>query len=246
MSPRTLTIDELAEHLHVARRHVERLIKEGDIPCTMRGGRMYFQRDEVDAWASQRLLRLPGESLDWYHQKTMQGTRQLFPRAALIPALLEPGYIDLALTAKTKAALIRDMVGLAERTGRVFDPRELRDSVEAREALCSTALPGGLALLHARQHQPFRYEGSFIVLGRTIQPIPFGAPDGRTSRLFFLICCEDERIHLHTLARLCLLALKTDILTALLEASGPTVAYDALVTAELEVLPVPVKTKAAR
>ncbi len=246
MSPRTLTIDELAEHLHVARRHVERLIKEGDIPCTMRGGRMYFQRDEVDAWASQRLLRLPGESLDWYHKKTMQGTRELFPRAALIPVLLEPAYIDLALPAKTKAAVIRDMVGLAEHTGRVFDPRELRDSVEAREALCSTALPGSLALLHARQHQPFRFEGSFLVLGRTIQPIPFGAPDGRTSRLFFLICCDDERIHLHTLARLCLLAMKTDILGELREVADASMAYAALVAAEQAVLPVPVKAKTAR
>ena len=237
MPQRTLTIDELADYLHVARRHVERLIRDGEIPCTMRGGRMLFQREEIDAWASQRLLRLPGQSLDWYHQKTMQGTRQIFPRGALIPALLEPGYIDLGLAAKTRASVVRDMVGLAERTGRVFDPRELLDSVQAREALCSTALPGGLALLHARQHQPYRYEGSFIVLGRTIQPIPFGAPDGRASQVFFLICCQDERIHLHTLARLCLLALKTKVMTELLEAADATAAYEALVAAELAVLP---------
>ena len=115
------------------------------MPCTLRGGRMLFQREEIDAWASQRLLRLPGQSLDWYHRKTMQGTRELFPRGALIPVLLQPGYIDLALPAKTRSSVIRDMVGLAERTGRVFDPRELLDSVQSREALCSTALPGGLA-----------------------------------------------------------------------------------------------------
>ncbi len=243
MPHRILTIDELATYLHVARRHVERLIKEGDLPCTMRGGRMLFQREEIDAWASQRLLRLPGQSLDWYHQKTMQGTKQLFPRAALVPVLLQPGYIDVALPAKTRASVIRDMIGLAERTGRVFDPRELRDSVEAREALCSTALPGGLALLHARQHQPFRFEGSFIVLGRTLQPIPFGAPDGKASRLFFLVCCQDERIHLHTLARLCLLALKTKILAGLLAAPDAAAAYDALVAAELTVLPAPAAAK---
>ena len=236
MPHRTLTIDELADHLHVARRHVERLIKEGDIPCTMRGGRMFFQRDEIDAWASQRLLRLPGQSLDWYHKKTMQGTRQLFPRAALIPVLLPPGHIDLALPAKTRASVIRDMVGLAERTGRVFDPREFRDSVEAREALCSTALPGGLALLHGRQHKAYRFEGSFIVLGRTIQAIPFGAPDGRASRLFFLICCQDERIHLHALARLCLAVHKTDVVARLLAAPDAAAMYAALLAAEQTVL----------
>jgi excisionase family DNA binding protein len=242
MPHRTLTIDELADHLHVARRHVDRLIKDGDIPCVMRGGRMLFQRDEIDAWASQRLLRLPGQSLDWYHEKTMQGTRTMFPRAALIPSLVEPGHIDLALPAKTRPGVIRDMVNLAERTGRVFDARELRDSVEAREALCSTALPGGMALLHARQHRPFRFDGSFIVLGRTVQTVPFGAPDGRASQLFFLVCCEDERIHLHTLARLCLLALKTKILAQLLAAPDASAAYEALVEAEKTVLPVPAPT----
>lgn len=234
-----MNLDEVADFLHVARRHVEQLLKDGEIPCVVRGGRVLFPHDEVEAWASQRLLRLPGQSLDWYHRHTMQGTQRLLPRAALIPVLLQPDYIDLGLTAKTRAAVMRAMVELAERTGRVFDARELLDSVEAREALCSTALPGGLALLHARQHRPFRFEGSFVVLGRTIQPIPFGAPDGRASRLFFLVCCQDERIHLHTLARLCLLALKTNVLADLLEAPDAAAAHAALVAAELEVLPPP-------
>ena len=237
MPVRTLTIDELADYLHVARRHVERLLQEGDMPCSVRGGRVLFQRDEIDAWASQRLLRLPGQSLDWYHRKTMQGTSQIFPRGALIPTLLQPGYIDLALRAKTRASVMRELVGLAARTGRVFDPPELLDSVQAREALCSTALPGGLALLHARQYQPFRFEGSFIVLGRTIQAIPFGAPDGRASQVFFLICCQDERIHLHTLARLCLVALNTKIIGDLQSANDAALAYAALVAAEAAVLP---------
>lgn len=237
MPHRTLTIDELADHLHVARRHVERLIKEGDLPCTMRGGRMLFVRDEIDEWASQRLLRLPGQSLDWYHQQMMPASRRHFPRAALIPVLLQAEHIDLELAGKTRAAVIGDMIGLAERTGWVFDARELRDSVEEREALCSTALPGGLALLHARQQRPFRFERSFIVLGRTMQAIPFGAPDGRTSRLFFLLCCQDEDVHLHALARLCLLARKTKVLDDLMEAPDAAAAHAALVATELGLLP---------
>ncbi len=231
------TVDQLADYLHVARRHVERLVQEGDIPCALRGGRMLFQRDEIDAWASQRILRLPGQGLDWYHRKTMRGTQQQFPQGALVPVLLRPEYIELGLASKTKASAIRDLVALANGTGRVFDPRELLDSVESREALCSTALPGGLALLHARQHQPYRFDGSFIVLGRTIQAIPFGAPDGRATRLFFLVCCQDDRIHLHTLARLCLMAVKTNIIADLSAASDCAGAFDALVTAEQTVLP---------
>jgi excisionase family DNA binding protein len=246
MSHRTFTIAELTEYLHLSPGDVERLMREADLPYATRGGRVVFQASEVDEWASKRILGLRRKPLDVYHAKSVRGTREIFPHLALIPELLQPAYIDLALPSKTRASVIRDMVALAERTGRVLDARELLQSVEEREALCSTALPGGLALLHARHHEEFRFEGSFIVLGRTIQPVPVGAPDGRPTRIFFLICCEDDRIHLHTLARLCLLAQRTDIIEQLRHIDDATAAYDALVAAEVTVLPSPDEATSGR
>jgi excisionase family DNA binding protein len=239
MSHRVLTTEELTEYLHLGPGDVERLMRETDIPYALRGGRALFQRAEIDAWASKRILGSPTKRLDWYHAKTVRGTREIFPHLALIPELLRPDYIDLAKSSKTRSSVLRDMVALAERTGRVYEPRELLTSVEQREELGSTAVPGGLALLHARNQTEFRFEGSFIVLGRTVQPVPFGAPDGRPTRLFFLICCDDDRIHLHTLARLCMIALKTDAIPALLAADSAVAAFDALVAAEAAVLPSP-------
>lgn len=237
MPHRTLNLEELADYLHLTASDVERLLRESDLPRIERGGKLQFRRADIDAWASQRILGLPGKRLDAYHEKTMRGTREIFPEQALIPELLQRSAINLELPSKTRASVIREMVALAEQTGKVFDPRELLQSVEAREELCSTALPGGLALLHARTYDAYRFESSFLVLGRTIQSIPFGAPDGASTRLFFLICCQDDRIHLHTLARLCLIASKTDILAQLYEVADATAAYDALLAAELAVLP---------
>jgi mannitol/fructose-specific phosphotransferase system IIA component (Ntr-type) len=234
-----LTSEELEDYLHLARGDVRRLLSETDIPHTVRGGRTLFLRGDIDAWASQRILGLPGKRLDAYHEKSMRGTRDLFPDDALIPQLLAPADIDLALPSKTRASVIRDMVMLADRAGRVTDRKELVASIEEREALCPTALPGGLALLHARHHAPFRYEGSFIVLGRSMQGVPFSAPDGRPTQLFFLVCCEDDRIHLHALARLAMMALKTDIVDRLFAAADPGAAHAALVEAERSVLPRP-------
>ncbi len=232
-----LTTEELAEYLHVSVRMIERLVRESDIPKIERGGKLTFQRSEIDAWASQRIIGLPEEPLESYHQKSMRGTQKIFVNHALIPALLSPTSINLELKSKTRASVIRDMVALADGTGRVIEPRELLTSVEAREALCSTAMPGGVALLHARNYDQYRFDSSFIVFGRTIQTVLFGAPDGGATRLFFLICCQDDRIHLHTLARLCLMVMKTDILTQLFTAPDGTTAYDAMVAAEQAVLP---------
>ena len=239
MAHRTFTATELAEYLHITEREVERLVRETDVPKEERGGRILFRRSDIDSWASQRIMRMPDERLESYHEESMRGTKEILPHNALIPDLLRPDYFNLELTSKTRASVIRDMVALAESTERVFDARELLESVEAREALCSTALPGGVALLHARNYDAYRFEGSFLVFGRTIQSVPFGAPDDGSTRLFFLICCQDDRIHLHILARLCMLALKTDVLEKLLVAEDATSAYEALIAAELTVLPAP-------
>ena len=237
MARHAFTIEQLSEYLHLGTADVERLMRETDIPYVVRGGRAVFAKAEIDAWASKRILGLPGKRLDWYHAKSVRATREIFPELALIPELLQPGYIDLAVPGKTRPAVVRAMVAVAEKTGRVFDGRELLASIEAREELGSTAVPGGLALLHARHHAEYRFEGSFMVFGRTLQPVPFGAPDGQPTQLFFLICCEDDRIHLHTLARLCLIALKTDAIAQLRAAENPDSAYEVLLAAEQAVLP---------
>ncbi len=59
------------------------------------------------------------------------------------------------------------------------------------------------------------FADSFIGLGRTLHPVPFGAPDGQKTDLFFLICCQNDRLHLHVLARLCVMGTQTDLLSKL-------------------------------
>lgn len=97
-----------------------------------------------------------------------------------------------------KGSVLRQMAALAEDRGLVCDPESLLQGLEAREELCSTGIPGGLALLHSRNPESYLLKAAFLALGRTIQQIPFGSPDGRATDLFFLIGCPDERMHLHT------------------------------------------------
>jgi mannitol/fructose-specific phosphotransferase system IIA component (Ntr-type) len=171
-----------------------------------------------------------------YHQKSTRQTRKILPHEAFLPDMLESGAIASAMASKTKASVLRDLVALAEKTGHLNDPKTLLASLEAREELCSTAVPGGFALPHPRAHDPYLFETSFMVVGRPIQEIHFGAPDGQPTHLFFLICCQDDRLHLHTLARLCLIAQKTKVLDRLREAPDAQTMRDALIAAEQEIL----------
>ena len=230
------SIEEAARYLHLTSADVERRVKDREIPFEKRGDRVMFRKRDIDAWASQRILGLPEQRLEEYHQKSTRGTREFLPDEAILPEMLDRGAVNSAMTSKTKSSVLRDLVALAEKTGQLTDPKELLESLETREELCSTALPGGLAIPHPRFHQPYLFESSFIVVGRPIQEIHFGAPDGEPTDLIFLLCCQDDRIHLHMLSRLCLMAQKTEMLSQLRAAPDASAIRDCIIASEREVL----------
>ena len=108
----------------------------------------------------------------------------------------------MPLGARTRQAAIRSLVALAEQADLVYDRDQLIEEIRTREDLCSTALIPGVALPHPHFPVPYDIAASFVVVGLTPSGIPFGAPDGKLTRLFFMICCKDDRTHLHVLARL--------------------------------------------
>lgn len=236
MPYRTFELEEAAKYLHLPTAELEKLVHENEIPFERHGGRVVFRKQAMDTWASPRILGLQGRRLAEYHQKSSHSTEKFLANRALIPELIKPAYIAPALAAKTRASVIREMVALAEKTGRVFNTKELLAGLQSREELCSTGLPGGLAILHTRQPEAYLFESQFMVLGRTIQQIPFGAPDGQGTDLFFLVACPDDRLHLHTLARLCVMVQKTDLLEQLRAALEPNSMYEVLVQSEQTVL----------
>jgi excisionase family DNA binding protein len=236
MPYRVLDSEQVAQYLHLSAEDVQRLIKSGDIPYEKRGGRIVFRKVDIETWASKRILGLEGRRLADYHRKSSEETSRFLQEQALVPDLLKARFIDPALPAKTRASVLREMAALASSTGRVNNPKALLESLEAREALCSTGLPGGLALMHPRHPDPYLFEGPFLALGRTSQQIPFGSPDGRSTDLFFLLACPDDRLHLHSLARICFMVQKTDLLSQLREAADAEEMHHAMLAAEQAVL----------
>ena len=121
----------------------------------------------------------------------------------------------MAVRAKAKAGLLRDMTDLAAKGGKVYDVEGLFKELVAREEAASTAIGEGVALLHPRFHDPYMFEESFVAYGRCERPVFFGAPDGEGTRHFFLVCSTDHRAHLHILARLAVLAHGSDMVERL-------------------------------
>ena len=74
------------------------------------------------------------------------------------------------------------------------------------EQMCSTALGPGVAFPHPRRQMSEALTDSLVAFARTPSGIPFGAPDGSLTDLFFLICSCEDHVHLRVLARLARLA----------------------------------------
>jgi PTS system nitrogen regulatory IIA component len=236
--PHTLfSVKEVADYLHLLEDDIELLVKRREIPFETSGGRTMFRRGEVDRWASQRLLGMSGKRLQDFHRRTSEKLHSLSRDHAIISELMDASSFLPALPSRTKSSILRSMVDLADATDKLYLKEELLESLEEREKLCSTALAGGIALLHPQFHVPYMFEDSFLVMGRTIQPIPFGAPDGLTTDIFFLICCQNDRLHLHVLARLCMLCYHTPLLLELREAEDdPEALYRLVCEREQDVI----------
>lgn len=237
--PHTIfNLEQVAEYLHIPVGDVQRLVRNHEIPFEQSGRRVIFRRSEVDGWASRRIMRLRPSDLQQFHDTTAGRADDASGGVTRLGDFIRPEFIEAEVPAKTKASLLRAMVKIGDQTELVYDPADLLHSLEEREQLCSTALPGGFAVLHPRNHEPYMFADSFLALGRVMRPIPFGSPDGARTDLFFLLCCPNDRIHLHLLTRLCLVCNHSELLDALRDADTHVEMYDEIVSAEKQVVPV--------
>lgn len=201
-----MSLKQAAEHVHLDANELRHVAQRGEIEAVHRGDDWLFPHRALDEWAQRNLLSASGRELREQHRVMMDEHRRANMLGWCVADIIDAEAIDLAVPAKAKAGILRDMTDLAGRTGKVYDPDALFKELVARENAASTAIGEGIALLHPRYHDPYMFEETFVAYGRSERPIFFGAPDGAGTRHFFLVCSTDHEAHLHILARLAMLA----------------------------------------
>jgi PTS system nitrogen regulatory IIA component len=235
MPYRTLTIQEVARMLGTDVRHVERMAQRGEVPCRKVGGRLRFNRAEITEWLQQRVGAMSDEHLAQV-DAGMTEQRQTSEDEMIISPLLRLEAVTTNLGSRTKDSTLRELAALAEKTGLVLNPQELIEAVLHREELHSTAMENGIAIPHPRRPLPHAIAAPILAVARTTGGIVFGAPDGRLTDLFFLTASQDDRHHLHILARLCRMLYDEDFVASLREAETPRAMIDLMKERELEVI----------
>jgi PTS system nitrogen regulatory IIA component len=234
MPYRTLTIQEVARMLGTDVRRVERMAQRGGIPCQKVGGQFRFNRAEITEWLQQHVGRMSDEHLAEM-DAGMTEQRQTPQDEMIVSPLLRLEAVTPNLGSRTKDSTLRELVALAEKTGLVLNGQELTEAVLHREELLSTAMEHGIAIPHPRRPLPYAIAEPILAVAKTTQGIAFGAPDGRLTDLFFLTASQDDRHHLHILARLCRMLYDEDFLGHLRDAETAQEMVELLKERELEV-----------
>lgn len=219
--------NQLAAYLHVTPAQVRKLADRGQLPGRRIGGAWRFSEAEVHNWLEQRIGASSGEELDRV-QKVVDRWSDRTSDAGELTQLLHLDAIEIPLAARTAGAVVRRMCYLAERTGLLWDASKMAEAVQAREALHTTALDSGVALLHPRRPMTSILAEPMLALGVSSQPLPFGNESGYLTDIFFLICSTDDRVHLQVLAKISRLLTATEFLTQLRSCDCTKAAYELL------------------
>ncbi|MGE5235914.1 MAG: PTS sugar transporter subunit IIA [Acidobacteriota bacterium] len=116
--------------------------------------------------------------------------------------LFEPTHVITELKAKSRDEVIEQIVEKVGSMGLVNDARWLESALTERERMVPTAMPNGVAFLHARHRAAEKFPKQFLFLARSEKGVAFGSPDEKPTHLFFLLALRKDMAHLRWLARL--------------------------------------------
>src|SRR5438270_6374724 len=230
-----MNLEQLATYLQRDPREVSKLASRGHLPGHKVAGQWRFARVEINHWIETQIP-------DYTDQQLTALEKGHYPnddREPLVSALLSEASMAVPLAASTRASVLKELVALAEQTWQVYDPTAILDAIRQREEMASTALPSGVAIPHPRRPLPNALGEAVMAYGRTASGIPFGAPGGGLTDIFFLVCCRDDRTHLKVLARLSRLLLRPGFTDTLRSAETPSETWQVIASAERELLEAP-------
>ena len=223
-----MDLDQLAVYLKRDVREVSKMANRGYLPGHKVSGQWRFAPAEINYWIETQMHAYTEEELSALENQAVP--------EPLLSSLLSEAAMAVPLKAGTRSSVLKELVKLADQTLHVYDPAAVLSAIKQREDMGSTALASGVAIPHPRRPLPQALGESVMAFGRTASGIPFGASHGNLTDIFFLVCCRDERTHLHILARLSRMMLRPGFLDELRAAQTVSETYRLIAETERDLI----------
>ena len=134
--------------------------------------------------------------------------------------LSEEDIIKIPLEAKTKPDVIKELVDVLKKAGKIEDAESVFRAVMLRENMGSTGLEKGIAVPHAKTH---KVNNLVLAIGVSPEGIDFDSLDGEPSKLFFLLIATPQQAgpHIEALSEIARLTRSSSFCKLLLNAKTP-------------------------
>ena len=134
--------------------------------------------------------------------------------------LIEEDIIKIPLEAKTKPDVIKELVDVLKKAGKIEDAESVFRAVMLRENMGSTGLEKGIAVPHAKTH---KVNNLVLAIGVSPEGIDFDSLDGEPSKLFFLLIATPQQAgpHIEALSEIARLTRSSNFCKLLLNAKSP-------------------------
>jgi len=230
-----LSETDIAKFLGQSLPYTRKALKSSKLKCINRQGHKVYTREDVLNWLAENFTSLTSERL-MRADHSSANTAGLDPFSCGITQLLSKSEIFFPEKTSTRSSILRSISAKAVECGAVYDSAELRDQLEKREAVTSTALKCGAALIHPLDIRQLYIETELLLLVIPPRPLPFGESNGKLTSLFFLLLFPDPGRHVHILARLNRLLRNSDFIENILVAVSHKEALDMVYRRELDVI----------
>lgn len=230
-----LSETDIARFLGQSLPDTRKAIKSSKLKNILKQGQKVFPREDVLNWLADNFTSLTSERLMRADHSSADNAG-LDPFSSGITKLLTDGGIFFPDKISTRSRVFRYISDKAVECGSLYDATELREQLENREDVVSTALKCGAALIHPLDIRQLYIERELLLLIVPPHPIPFGESTGRLTSIFFLLLFPDPHRHVHVLARLNRLLRSNDFIESILSTTSPENALDIVYHRELEVI----------
>lgn len=195
-----LKIKDVADLLNVSETTIRRWLTDGKIPAYRINHQYRFNRNEIENWVMRHKITQPGELIKELETKSLDPGLKRGSKQFSLYRALHKGAVYQQLEDHTKEEIIQRVVRKMT-TLLNWDPEVITELLMERESLQPTALNHGVAIPHTRD---FLLSAHYdvVTIAYPKHPIQYGALDGQPVHTLFFLFANDDRNHLHLLAKI--------------------------------------------
>ncbi len=201
------TLEELATHLKVSPRTIQRMVQAEEIPAIKIGGQWRFLQNVIADWLAIRTQLSGKDSL----------TQMIATAPKIVPLsrLITPERIVLGIAPGSKRDVLAPIVDTLVNSGIVEDREAYIQRLLAREEMVTTAVGAGVAFPHVREPEQTAVVRPCIAIGICPDGTDFQSLDDEPTYVFTICCSASEVVHLRLLAKLSLLFRQQHVVPAM-------------------------------